>query len=816
MKLRAGIDREIRRGQASTTLAANLLSQETTMRFLLQRSYGKDAIGKALYYFLATGNLRSESGLDLMQNSGFTIVAEKLNWLRYVAHFRSVHRGRFFTEMKTTTVRKLLPETWGFLCCVHTPDGTPCGLLNHICAAAKVESRPVSESVVKKIPSALARLGVSLSSSKQQGSLLLLARDTYLPVLLDGRVVGAVARENADRVASSLRLLKSAATAVSTTKDLHLRVFRDIPATLEVALLPGGNRGGAFPGLYLFTDAARMIRPVQQIKTGRTEWIGPMEQQYMAIECMGQKPRGATHRELDPTNVLSLVASMTPFSDMNQSPRNMYQCQMGKQTMGTFKCVRICSMTSHIYNETRQSLQHHTPGTPCSNYNHRTDNKMYRLQTPQVPLVQNRNQAEYAMDDHPNGTNCIVAVLAYTGYDMEDAMIINKGAYERGLCHASVYKHKTIDLKDKRGTVKERFGLPSQDDDDEDEDEEYRSKKDPFRGLGADGLPRVGQRLRTGDPMYCAVDVVTDEPHIKKYKEKEEAIVDEVKLLGDSTKASIKLRLVRNPIVGDKFASRAGQKGVLSIRWRQEDMPWTESGMTPDIIINPHAFPSRMTIGMLVESMAGKAGALHGTFQDSTPFRFHENHRAADYFGDQLAKAGYNYYGSEPMYSGVNGTELHCHIFIGVVYYQRLRHMVSDKSQVRSMGPVNSLTMQPVKGRKAGGGVRFGEMERDSLLAHGTAYLLQDRLMNSSDRHDAHACTICGSILGFDYNVEDDEHDTKEESSGFIGRRGAIGKMRCRSCRGRKIGKFAMPYVVRYLANELAAMNICLSVELKG
>jgi len=173
------------------------------------------------------------------------------------------------------------------------------------------------------------------------------------------------------------------------------------------------------------------------------------------------------------------------------------------------------------------------------------------------------------MDDHPNGTNCIVAVLAYTGYDMEDAMIINKGAYERGLCHASVYKHKLIDLKDKRGAVKERFGLPSQDDEEEKEQgfSQNKKRKDPFRGLGTDGLPRVGQRLRTGDPMYCAVDVVTEEAHVKKYKEREEAIVDEVKLLGENTKASIKLRLVRNPIVGDKFASRAGQKGVLSIRW---------------------------------------------------------------------------------------------------------------------------------------------------------------------------------------------------------------------------------------------------------
>ena len=254
--------------------------------------------------------------------------------------------------MKTTTVRKLLPETWGFLCCVHTPDGTPCGLLNHICAAAKVESRPVPESVVKKIPSTLAKLGVSLSSSKQQGSLLLLARETHLPVLLDGRVVGAIARKNAVRVARSLRVLKSAATKSSDKKDLHLRVFRGVPATMEVALLPGGNRGGAFPGLYLFTDAARMIRPVQQIKTGRTEWIGPMEQQYMAIECMEQKPRGATHRELDPTNVLSLVASMTPFSDMNQSPRNMYQCKRENH--------RSLSLSTHTHAHTHARTHTHT------------------------------------------------------------------------------------------------------------------------------------------------------------------------------------------------------------------------------------------------------------------------------------------------------------------------------------------------------------------------------------------------------------------------------------------------------------------------
>ena len=235
-------------------------------------------------------------------------------------------------------------------------------------------------------------------------------------------------------------------------------------------------------------------------------------------------------------------------------------------------------------------------------------------------------------------------------------------------------------------------------------------------------------------------------------------------------------------------------------------MPFTETGVTPDVIINPHAFPSRMTIGMLVESMAGKAGALHGIFQDSTPFQFHEgqHQRAIDYFGEQLQKAGFNYYGNEPMYSGVSGVEMQANIFIGVVYYQRLRHMVSDKFQVRSTGTVDQVTRQPIKGRKRGGGIRFGEMERDSLLAHGAAFLLQDRLQNCSDKHMAWVCRNCGSMLsptstkGLMYG-----HDAKGNSV----------KCRVPECAGSQCVMVAMPYVFRYLANELVAMNIKMKLD---
>ena len=396
-----------------------------------------------------------------------------------------------------------------------------------------------------------------------------------------------------------------------------------------------------------------------------------------------------------------------------------------------------------------------------------------------------------------------------TGYDMEDAMIINKGSMERGFAHASVYKTKTIDLpQGKGGNKTDEFGNTK------------RSRSGTANKvelvepqLDADGLPPVGYHVAKGDPLYVTYDRTARSHKTHKYKDSEPSIVEEVRVVGPG-KISIKLRYNRNPQVGDKFATRSGQKGVCSVLWPHRDMPFTESGMVPDILFNPHGFPSRMTIGMMLEGIAGKAGALHGTFQDSTPFRFHEGQRAVDYFGEHLRAAGYNYYGNEPLYSGTSGLELHADIFVGSIYYQRLKHMVSDKSQVRSTGAINSLTRQPIKGRKVGGGVRFGEMERDSLLAHGTSFLLQDRLFKCSDEHEAHVCKRCGSILAPHNTKSSDDAaagDQKHESKSEI-------TCRSRECQGKplQVVKASLPYVFRYLANELLAMNIRMSLEVKS
>ena len=286
-------------------------------------------IGNALEYFLSTGNLSSYSGLDLQQTTGFTAVAEKINFYRFLSHFRSVHRGSFFAQLKTTTVRKLLPESWGFLCPVHTPDGTPCGLLNHLSHECKITTESVD---VSSLPLLLSSLGVVSTSSA--------SIEESIAIQLDGRVLGFCSPSQARVVADTLRYWK-------------VERSHDLPLELEIGYVANSN-GGLYPGIYIFSGPSRMIRPVKYLPLEKQDFVGPFEQQFMSIACQEHEIESgqSTHVEIDIRNILSIFANQTPFSDHNQSPRNMYQCQMAKQSMGT-------------------------PGTSTR---YRTDNKSYRLQ----------------------------------------------------------------------------------------------------------------------------------------------------------------------------------------------------------------------------------------------------------------------------------------------------------------------------------------------------------------------------------------------------------------------------------------------------
>ena len=769
---------------------------------ILQRT--NENLGGAIEYFLTTGNLSSPTGLDLQQTSGFTVVAEKINFYRFISHFRMVHRGSFFAQLKTTTVRKLLPESWGFLCPIHTPDGSPCGLLNHLAHKCRVTTR---DSNVSGLPRLLAELGVSDSLSA--------SLDESVAIQLDGRVLGYSTPKQAQIIGDTLRYWK--------VEGSH-----DVPLEIEIGHVPN-TRGGQYPGVFIFSQSSRFVRPVKYLPLSASDYVGPFEQPYMAIAVTKADVESGltTHMEHNPTDILSIVANQTPFSDFNQSPRNMYQCQMSKQSMGT----------------------------PSTAFRYRTDNKIYRLQTGQTPVVRPPLYNEYGLDNYPNGMNAVVAVISYTGYDMDDAMIISKSAHERGFAHGSIYKTKLVkldaDSPSSSGVSKSHsihninnlFGFAP----------EGHISSTIKEKLDNDGLPRIGAKICEGDPL-CASHTVVYDPSIRsgeppfsnldgktsyhKYKDPEVAYVEEVRLLGAVTgeapcqSVSIKLRIPRGVVIGDKFSSRHGQKGVCSQKWPSHDMPFSESGIIPDVIINPHAFPSRMTIGMFVESLAGKAGALHGLAQDSTPWRFSEQDTAGDFFGEQLRAAGYNFHGNEPMYSGITGREFAADIYCGVVFYQRLRHMVNDKFQVRTTGPVAPLTGQPIKGRAKGGGIRVGEMERDALIAHGCAFLLQDRLLGCSDYRREWACKVCGGFLSTQPTVS----STISASAGRRGIKGT-GVVRCRRCAQRVeedlgevsalgIGQewedgqgqkwvggddttvIAVPGVLRYLDVELSAMGV--------
>ena len=258
-------------------------------------------IGQALDYFLSTGNLVSPTGLDLSQISGYTVVAEKINFYRFISHFRMVHRGSFFAQLKTTTVRKLLPESWGFLCPVHTPDGAPCGLLNHLSHKCKIATEPVD---VSNLPQLLSQLGVINSSAA--------TLDESVVVQMDGRILGFCSPKQAKVIADTLRYWK--------VEGSH-----SVPLQLEIGYIPTSN-AGQYPGIYMFSSPARMLRPVKYLPLEKTDYVGSFEQPFISIACTEPEiiSGDSTHLEYDPTNILSIVANQTPFSNFNQSPRNMY------------------------------------------------------------------------------------------------------------------------------------------------------------------------------------------------------------------------------------------------------------------------------------------------------------------------------------------------------------------------------------------------------------------------------------------------------------------------------------------------------------
>jgi DNA-directed RNA polymerase subunit B' len=466
------------------------------------------------------------------------------------------------------------------------------------------------------------------------------------------------------------------------------------------------------------------------VKRGVIEYLDAEEEEmaYIALKEAGIA-KEHTHLEIDPVTIMGVTVSVLPFPEYNSSPRITMACAMAKQSLGTYSI----------------------------NYNVRFDSRAHILFYPQRPLVSTRPYDILGFAERVAGQNFVVAVTSYYGYNMGDAVVMNRNAIDRALGRSVFYKTHETEERRYPGGQKDKFEIPAP------TTSGYREEK-AYRYLDEDGIivseSNVGSKDvlvgKTSPPRFLeevSVFGVTEEKKRENslaVKSGEEGTVDSVMLtdtLGGNKMVKVRVRSIKVPEHGDKFASRHGQKGVIGLLVPQEDMPFTSDGVVPDLIINPHAIPSRMTIGHLLEMLGGKAVCSSGEFGDGTAF----NGSTEEDFRKTLTKYGLSEAGYEELYDGVTGRKIECKIYMGVIYYQKLHHLVSNKMHVRSRGPVQLLTHQPTEGRAREGGLRFGEMERDCLIGYGASMLLKERLLDESDKTTQLVCAKCGSIAVHDF-----------------------------------------------------------------
>jgi DNA-directed RNA polymerase subunit B' len=459
------------------------------------------------------------------------------------------------------------------------------------------------------------------------------------------------------------------------------------------------------------------------VNQGVIEYVDPAEEEncYVALD-ESEITKEHTHLEISPIVILGLTTSLVPYANYGQAARLNRGSKTQKQALGLY----------------------------TSNHLLRMDTDVNTLHYPQTPIVRSFMHDVVGYDKHPAGQNITIALMSYEGYNMQDAIIINEGSIQRGLARSTFYRpYNSEELRYSGGLIDE-IGIPDK------EVKGYRSEKD-YRFLEGDGIVYLESGLKEDDvvigktspPRFLGeLDEFSIAANVRRecssvVKHGENGIVDQI-ILTESEEGNklikVRLRDQRIPEVGDKFASRHGQKGVIGAIVPEVNMPFTVSGVIPDIIFSPHSLPSRMTINHLIEILAGKVGALAGRFIDGTPF----NVESEEDLRKELLRLGFRENSNEKMYNGITGEEFKVTIFVGNIYYLKLKHMVANKLHSRASGRIQLLTRQPIEGRAKGGGLRLGEMEKDCLVAHGASLLLKERF--DSDKTIIHICESCGML----------------------------------------------------------------------